>query len=120
MQWDPTQQEIIEKVAAKEGISVEKAKGMVEFYLRSNSRHIRKYEPVVVPNIGVFYLDPRETNERVLKVFKVWRAGLISDDEFWKAYNKYMPLHKLARTHFPGTGKKYKVKMYFKNKGKKK
>lgn len=111
IQWDPTQQSKIELVAKKLNISVERAKSIVEFYLRSNIRHARRYEPVVVVNIGVHYLDPRKTASKIIAVIMKYKAGNIPLEELKEALEMWLPLHRIARTHMPQTGRRYRLNM---------
>lgn len=111
IQWDPVQQEKIELVANRYQISVERAKDVVEFYLRSVTRHTRKYEPAVVVNIGLYYLDPRKSCAKILFVFKRFRAGNMTEEEFRDFLKTWLPLHRVASTHMPLTGGRYRLNM---------
>lgn len=111
MQWDPVQQGAIEKAAEKHGVSVQDAKALVEGYLKSNMRHVRAYEPVVVVNFGLFHLDPRKTLGRVMAMFRKYRAGGIPKEEFEAKFPVWWDLHNKARAHMPRKGKKYRYNM---------
>lgn len=112
MRWDNTQEEICKEVAEELGISVDRHKAIVEVYLKLNMRHIRQYEPVVVVNIGLFCLDARETNSKIVRVFKAFRQQKIDKEDLLKALGTYIPLHRLAKIHRPRWGQKYLAAQY--------
>lgn len=106
--WDPVQQEKIELVAAKHGISVQQAKGIMDFYLQNGARHVRNYEPYVMVNMGVYYLDPRKTNDKLRAIILKYRMGDITLEKAIKDIRIWWPVHQKARTHMPLTGKRYR------------
>ena len=111
IQWDPTQQAKIELVAKKLNISVDRAKSIMEFYLKSNTRHARKFEPVVVVNVGLHYLDPRKTASKIIAVILKHKAGDMTLEEVKDFLEMWLPLHRIARTHMPQIGKRYRMNM---------
>lgn len=115
IQWDPVQQEKIEGVAARFGISVQEAKDIVVYGLGKLIKRPRSFEPSVVVNVGVFYLDPRKTNEKILKMFKKFRRGELSEADLRAFLSEYLPLHSIAKTHSPLTGKRYRLQQMYDN-----
>lgn len=111
IQWDPVQQEKIEKVAQRYGITVDRAKVLVEFYIRSSVRRIRNYEPTVLVNIGFYYLDPHKTNGKIRRLIMKFRNGGMTREELYKELRTWLPLHRKANSHMPLTGKRYRYNM---------
>lgn len=111
IQWDPVQQKAAEEVARKHEITTDSAKSILEFYLRSNMRHVRNYEPVVVVNIGLYYLDPRKSNNKIRNVIRRYREGIVTEEDLRQFLVRYLALHRIATSHMPMTGKKYRLNM---------
>lgn len=111
IQWDPIQQARAEEVAERQGLPVATVKEIVEVYMRHTIRRARKYEPVVIVNMGLFYIDPRKTGRKLRSVMRRYREGELTLEEVRHTFSVWWPVHEAARKHLPLTGKRYKVNM---------
>lgn len=118
VQWDTTQQRLAEETSTQLSVELGKTKEVVELYLKSCMRHARKYEPIQMVCMGVFYMDARKTNERVRVVFRSWREKRMKDEVFQEVLAKCLELHRIATEHLPLTGRRYYFYKYLYEKSK--
>lgn len=116
--YDPTIERILKESADEIEILTSQMKEAYSIYMGLNVGEIRKKRPVLIENIGLFFLSPYKTEEYICKMFgslKKQESGKdpegITREEIKEKIKKYWQYHERARHHYIRTGKKYRAKL---------
>ncbi len=117
---DPTLERIARESADECGIKHSQMREAYYISMELFLKKIRGNTPVLLPNMGYFFLSPYKTGRLILRMFGSMRNRISGKDpegmtreDVQNKLKKYWPLHQIAITHYVRNGNKYRAKKKF-------
>lgn len=114
---DKTMERLIKETADELGIPTGVGREAYLITMELGFRQVRKFVPLLLPNMGLFYFSAWKVAKRFKKMFESMRArekgehpeGMTREEVAQVIKETYWDLKVKAMNHYPRTGRKYKI-----------
>lgn len=83
--------------------------------MESGIKKMRQFVPFVLPNMGLFYMSTRKTQQLIGRMIQSYRSRIkygaeegMTMEQMKERLPMYWELHNIAKSHYPKTGKRYR------------
>lgn len=83
--------------------------------MESGIKKMRNFIPFVLPNMGLFYMSTRKTQQLIGRMIQSYRSRIkygaeegMTMEQMKERLPMYWELHNIAKSHYPKTGKRYR------------
>lgn len=115
---DPILRGLIKEAADEVGILTSQGIDAYKITMQLFGKQIRAKKPVLIYNMGLFFISPYKTHRRITRMIQSMRnfeSGKdpkgMTREQVIERLKIYWPYHLIARAHLRRTGKRYRARL---------